>query len=146
LYALCTGNPAQSPHPNSELPTGFPPTPLTSIEVKREPGKMISPTGMPNDPSAQIGSIPSLPGSGNDIHSPTFTPSSITSSQQSHQIKTEPNTGIDSIPLDNLPSVPAVPTPTGQYRTYYETWLWIEIYMCMYILTYCIVCSQVYQV
>ena len=126
-----TGNP--SPHPNSDLSTGFPPTPIQSIDTKKEPNKMLSPTGIPmsssSDPSAQLGSVPSIPGSvkteiKNELLSPTFPPGSIAGTPQSHQqqIKTELNTaGMDSVgniagvpPLpDNIPSVPTAPTPVA---------------------------------
>ncbi len=108
-----TGNPSPHPSSNSELPPGFPPTPIPSNDmVKKEHPN-------PNDPSAQI-SIPSLPSSvksefKTELLSPTYPPGSITGPPQSQQqqIKTELNPSIPPL-SDNIPSVPQ---STGEFCT-----------------------------
>ena len=105
-----TGNSSPHPNINSDLPPGFPPTPIHSVDVKKEHPN-------PNDPSAQI-SIPSLPSSvksefKTELLSPTYPPGSITAPplSQQQQIKTELNPSIPP-PSDNIPSVPQ---STGEF-------------------------------
>ncbi len=138
------GNP--SPQLNSDLPPGFPPTPIQSIDTK-DPGiKMMSPTGLSgNDPSAQI-SIPSLPSSvksevKSELLSPTFPPGSITAPpfSQQQQIKTELNTNVGSIPpLPSDTNIPSVKTPaaTGKAPLYIRVqYLYSPYFTVLYICT-----------